>query len=116
MRVVALSRDLIVASRIVGQANAAGHDAAMVGDPSTLPPAGSVDILFVNWADRTEGWPDALRSWCADAPQTSRPRLILYGPHTDLEAHAAARMAGLGPMLARSKLLSDLPRLVGTSS
>ncbi len=39
------------------------------------------------------------------------PRLILYGPHTDLVAHAAASAAGLGPMLARSKLVASLPSL-----
>jgi hypothetical protein len=38
--------------------------------------------------------------------------VVLFGPHTDLAAHAEARAAGLGPMLARSKLLADLPTLL----
>lgn len=112
MRIVALSRDLIVASRILGNASAAGHDAEMVSDPSSLPSAALVDILFVNWADRNEAWPEVLQSWRSDATQATRPRLVLYGPHTDLEAQAAARAAGLGPMWARSKLLASLPMLL----
>ena len=40
------------------------------------------------------------------------PRLILFGPHTDLEAHADARAAGLGPMWARSKLVAELQALM----
>jgi hypothetical protein len=39
--------------------------------------------------------------------------VILFGPHVDLDAHAAARDAGLGPMMARSKLLSSLGELLG---
>jgi hypothetical protein len=41
--------------------------------------------------------------------------VILFGPHGDLEAHAAARATGLGPMIARSKLVADLPTLVTES-
>ena len=39
-------------------------------------------------------------------------RVILFGRHTDLEAHADARAAGLGPMWARSKLVAELPQLM----
>jgi hypothetical protein len=53
-----------------------------------------------------------LTSWCLRAPDSARPRLVVFGPHADLEAHAAAREAGIGPMLARSKLVSALPQLL----
>jgi hypothetical protein len=39
---------------------------------------------------------------------------VLFGPHTDLDAHAAARDAGLGPMRARSAFFGALPELLGT--
>lgn len=115
MRVVALSRDLILASRILGQATAAGHVAELVGDPSGLPPASAVDLLFVNWADREPAWGDRLSTWRAGAPADSAPRVIVYGPHTDLEAHAEATAARLGPMWARSKLVADLPTLLAAA-
>ncbi|HEX6473731.1 MAG TPA: hypothetical protein VF114_01425 [Candidatus Limnocylindria bacterium] len=109
MRVGVLSRDLILASRILGQASSAGHEAELVGDPSALPPADALDLLFVNWGDRQDSWGAALAAWCDSG--ATRARLVLYGPHTDLEGHAAAKAAGLGPMLARSKLVADLPSL-----
>jgi hypothetical protein len=43
-------------------------------------------------------------------------RVILFGPRTDLEAHAAARAAGLGPMWARSKVIAGLPSLLREDS
>jgi hypothetical protein len=112
VRIVVLSRDLIIASRILGQASATGQEAQLVSELSTIPPAESVDILFVNWADRMPDWAEDLRSWCADARPSDAPRVILFGPHTDLAAHADARAAGLGPMMARSKLVADLPSLL----
>lgn len=112
MRIVVLSRDLIIASRILAQASAAGLAADLVADPDALPPAESVSRLFVNWADRGPGWGVALAAWRAEAPESAAPRVTLFGPHADLDAHADARAAGLGPMWARSKLVSSLPDLV----
>jgi hypothetical protein len=111
VKVVALSRDLILASRILGMAGAAGHEAKLISDADALPPADGVDLLFVNWADRDPGWGKSLSAWSSPV-SSAQPRLILYGPHTDLAAHAEARAAGLGPMWARSKLVSELPGLL----
>jgi hypothetical protein len=116
VRVAVLSRDLILASRILGQASAGRHEGELVADPSALPPAETVDLLFVNWADRDASWADALARWRDRIPPQDRPRLILYGPHTDLDAHAAARAAGLGPMLARSKLVASLPAVLAEAT
>jgi hypothetical protein len=102
----------MIASRILGQASAAGHGAQLVAEPMQLPPAAAVDRLFVNWADRAADWTDALNAWRGNEGDATGPRIILYGPHSDLEAHAAAKAAGLGPMLARSKLVADLPELI----
>jgi hypothetical protein len=112
VKVVVLSRDLIIASRILGRATAAGHDAQLIGEPSSLPAAGSVDLLFVNWADRIRTWGNDLQTWRVDAPPSGGPRVVLFGPHSDLAAHADARAAGLGPMWARSKLVAELPSML----
>ena len=61
------------------------------------------------------GWAEQLLAWHAARPEGALPRLVLFGPHTDLEAHAAARAAGLGPMWARSKLLSEIPGLLANA-
>jgi hypothetical protein len=108
--VAIVAHDLIIATRIGEAARAAGHDVVRVDEPSQLPVPADVTVAFVDWSIREGGWGDALAAWCP-AGATS-PRLIVFGPHTDVEAHRAARSAGIGPMLARSKLVADLPRLV----
>jgi hypothetical protein len=109
--VALLARDLIIASRIAAAAEQAGVSLTRVDDPADLPPAGDVHLLLVDWGDRDPDWGDRLKAWCALAPETARPRVLLFGPHVDLEAHAAARAASLGPMMARSKLISELATL-----
>jgi hypothetical protein len=107
VRVVVLSRDLLIASRILDLARANGHESILVDDPDHLPPAIAVDRLFVNWDDRAPGWGASLAEW-RHVNNSSPSRMILFGPHADLRAHADARAAGLGPMWARSKLVSVL--------
>jgi hypothetical protein len=107
MKVAAVMSDLMLYSRIESAASAAGASLVRVDDPSDLP--SDLDLVLVDWSARDAAWAAELRHRCADAPQL---RVILFGPHTDLEAHAAAREAGLGPMWARSKLLGSLDRLL----
>lgn len=112
MTVALLARDLMIASRIAVAAEHARVPFIRVEDPSALPSAASVDLLLVDWADRAPDWGARLAEWCTGAPESAAPRVILFGPHVDLEAHAAARASGLGPMVARSKLVADLPTLL----
>ena len=103
MKVAAVIADLMLYSRIESAAQVAGAELARVDSPSAVPP--DAELVLVDWSSRAPDWADALRK---------RPaaRVILFGPHTDLDAHAAARAAGLGPMWARSALLSRLPSLL----
>jgi hypothetical protein len=102
MKVAAVLTDLLLYSRIESTARAAGTELLRVDEPFELP--ADVDLVLVDWSARRDGWAEALR----DRPT----RVILFGPHTDLEAHATARAAGLSPMWARSKLANELPRLM----
>ena len=105
MRVAAVVADLMLFSRIEAAASAAGASLVRADAPRDLPANEPYDLVLVDWSARQPGWPDALR-------ERTISRVILFGPHTDLEAHAAAREAGLGPMWARSKLIGDLASLV----
>jgi hypothetical protein len=105
MRVAAVISDLMLFSRI--EAAAASHDLVRVDRPSDL--SSEFDLVLVDWSAREPAWADALRA----LPAT---RVLLFGRHTDLEAHAAARAAGLGPMWARSKLVTELPALFDRSA
>jgi hypothetical protein len=109
VRVAAVVRDLILYSRIEAAASAAGANLARMETPQELPPPAEVDVAIVDWAERDPSWGPMLASWRASAPKDLR--LIVFGRHTDLEAHRSARDAGLGPMWARSKLVAALAEL-----
>jgi hypothetical protein len=111
VRVAVLTRDLMIATRIADASARAGAEVQRYDGPGDLPPAADVGLLLVDWSQRDRDWGERLSAWSADAPQSARPRLVLFGPHTDLAAHVAARAAGLGPMLARSKFIAVLPTL-----
>ena len=112
MTVVLLARDLFIGSRISAAAERAGASFSQVADPADLPPPDTVSFLLVAWDERRPDWGERIVGWCADAPLSTPPRVVLFGPHTDLAAHADARTAGLGPMWARSKLVAELGSLL----
>ena len=89
MKVAAVVTDLMLYSCIEAAAGRAGAELARVDSPHQTPP--NANLILVDWSLRRPDWADALRS------VTGR-RVIVFGPHTDLEAHAHARAAGIGPM------------------
>ena len=105
MRVGAVVTDLLIFSRIESAASAAGASLVRVDAPAELP--AELDLVLADWSARRADWAAALRDR-SDAGL----RIVLFGPHTDLAAHAAARAVGLGPMWARSKLLAGLTALL----
>lgn len=109
MRVAAVVSDLMLFSRIESAARVAGVELARVDEPSQVPSDADLvlDLVLVDWSARRPDWTDALHALTG--------RVILFGPHTDLEAHADARAAGLGPMWARSKLVSGLTELLAAT-
>jgi hypothetical protein len=104
MRVGAVIDDLMLYSRIDAAAAATGVELVRASDPSGLP--ADLDLVLVDWSARRSEWAYAL------GRRTSTARVILFGRHTDLAAHADARSAGLGPMWARSKLVAELASLL----
>ena len=107
MRTGAVIGDLIFFRRIAAAAEAAGAELVRVDAPAQLP--AELDLVLVEWSARRPRWADDLRSRRAG-------RVVLFGPHTDLAAHADARAAGLGPMWARSRLVAQLPELFASGA
>lgn len=112
MTVVFLGRDLMTATRLVDAAARAGVDARRIDAPADLPPAKDVRLLVVDWSERESNWGELMARWRAGAPVSAQPKIVLFGPHVDREAHAAAKAAGLGPMKARSSLAAEISRLL----
>lgn len=111
MTAVLVSNELLFASRIMDAAARAGEELLHVDAADQLPSAASVRLALVDWSGPAPMLPEVITAWLETAPSGQRPRVILFGPHTDLEGHASARAAGLGPMWARSKLLHELDGL-----
>ncbi|MBA2263991.1 MAG: hypothetical protein H0W10_04950 [Chloroflexi bacterium] len=107
MRVAAVISDLMLYSRIESAASAARASLVRVDSPADLP--ADLDLVLVDWSARQADWADALRA-------RAGLRIILFGRHTDLDAHAAASAAELGPMWARSKLIAEVSVLLGGST
>jgi hypothetical protein len=109
MRVAAVISDLMLFSRIEAAASVTGAALVRADSPDGIPAEPPADLVLVDWSSRADDWAGALHAWRGRVPSG---RVILFGPHTDLDAHAAARDAGLGPMWARSKLVAELTTLL----
>jgi hypothetical protein len=109
---VLISRELLFATRLRDITTRAGTELERVDTPAQLPAPAALTLVLVDWADRDDRWAAQLADWRDRAPSSAQPRIVLFGPHTDMAAHAAARASGFGPMWARSKLLNDLPQLL----
>jgi hypothetical protein len=110
--VAVVARDLMIATRIADAGARVGAEVQRFDEPSRLPSPADVSLVLVDWGARTPDWAERLNAWRNGEPASAQPRLILFGPHTDLGAHAEARAAGLGPMWARSKLIAEIPSLL----
>ena len=109
--IAVLGADLLLGSRLVAEAERQDTALTIVARPEDLPDPAQVRLLLVDWGSRQAGWAEAIGEWQRHAP--AAPSVMLFGPHVDLEAHAAARASGLGPMKARSWLVAHLPAVVG---
>lgn len=106
-RVVALVPDLITASKIESAVRAAGGTLVRCDTVGELPDPATVELLVVDWGSRRDDWAADIVAWRGSSVGTP-PRIVVFGPHTDLDAHAAARAAGLAPMRARSAVFNDV--------
>jgi hypothetical protein len=116
VRAVALIEDLLILSRIEVAAERAGVPLAHVDAPAQLPPAAEVDLLLVDCSQHVDTWGRELAAWRSTVPVRARPRIVAFGPHTDVAAHRALRAVGLGPMWARSRLVRELPDLFAAAT
>jgi hypothetical protein len=106
-RVAALVPDLITASKIESAVHATRGTFVRCDTVGELPNPGTIDLLVVDWGSRKDDWAADIVTWRGSTVGTP-PRIVVFGPHTDLEAHAAARVSGLGPMRARSAVFTDV--------
>ena len=99
-RVLAISSDLLLGSKVEGMLGAAGHEASL--SPSLAEaPLEDADLLV---ADLDEENPEALVG-------LGIPVLGYYS-HVNVDTRQIAEAAGVDLVVPRSKMVRELPRLV----
>jgi hypothetical protein len=107
--IVAIVTDLFFQSRIAAAARAAGRDVRFVSQASSEGAPGS--LALVDLDSRTDVNDSIERL------KRSGATVIAFGPHVDTRGRRAARAAGADRVLAKSKFVTDLPKIMrGTTS
>jgi hypothetical protein len=98
-RVLALSADLMLGSKVEATLRAAGHEVTLAPSPEGVE-LDEVDLVV---ADLDLGEPEALAG--LGAP------VLGYYSHVEVETRAAAEAAGVDLVVPRSRLARELPQL-----
>jgi CheY-like chemotaxis protein len=109
--VVAVVTDLFFQARVSSTARAAGRHVIYVRDPAQLDLVGRSALGLVDLDAQTDviGMIRALKG-AVHGP------VVAFGPHLDTDKRKAARAAGADRVLAKSKFVTELPRLMDYSS
>jgi len=115
-RILLVSRDLMVTSRMTGLARAAGatlETAVALGDRLPGEPFAVVLVdLETAGADAAAAVERVLAAAGRVAGTPGEPRVVAFGPHVAHERLARARAAGADDVVSRGELLGGLPQLL----
>lgn len=110
--VAALVEDLFFSSRITQALHHLGHPAAVVPRAHLLEESVRAQypaLVLIDLGVRRTDWAatvQRLRAQFADLP------IVAFGPHRDLDTRNTALAVGCTEVVANSKLVADLPRIV----
>jgi CheY-like chemotaxis protein len=105
--VLAVVTDLFVQSRIAAAAKAAGRQVRFVGSESQIQDLAPYAVALVDLDART----DVLGVIRRLKLEASMP-VVAFGPHLDTERRKRARAAGADRVLAKSKFVTELPKIM----
>jgi CheY-like chemotaxis protein len=109
-RVVALFDDLLLGSNVLGMLRAAGHEVALVSDPSAVRPDGAA-VLVVDLATPSfDGV--AVVQRLRGAGELGDTRVLGVYSHVDAETRQRAEDAGLDLVVPRSRMAREGAKLV----
>lgn len=111
---LALTADLIFASRIQGAARSAGVPVRIVRTGEEVVESARAEaprVILLDLEARRVNIVGVIEKLRADEATASVP-IVVFGPHVEGEALVAAREAGADRVLARSAFVQQLPRLV----
>jgi hypothetical protein len=105
--VVAVVPDLFFQSRISATARIANRNVRYVS-PTSLDEIHGFQLALID-LDATEAIAPVIEQVRARGEGT----IVAFGPHVDTDRRKAARAAGADRVLAKSKFVTDLPRILG---
>jgi len=113
--ILALAPDLFFASRLRSLAESAGRSIQVVESLPRLEEeltAYRPALVLIDLGARGIDAPSAVRL----AKRAGVPRVVVFGPHKDLDARAAALAAGADRWLTNQNLMTTFASLLGTAS
>lgn len=117
-RILLVTPDLMVASRVAGLAAQCGAAADTIRDLAAAPPGTGYRLVILD----LQGLPgdpaalvaDARRSLAGHGPRPGTgPAVVAFGPHVAVDRLAAARDAGADGVVSRGELLGSFAAVVG---
>jgi DNA-binding NarL/FixJ family response regulator len=111
-RAVAVTTDLMFASKISSTGTSLGIDTRVVATASALAELldqGGVRLVFV---DMNLPGAAAVEALCGAANHSSRPFSVAFYPHVHTELSESARQAGASRVMPRSRLSAELPEIL----
>lgn len=106
MNIVAVATDLVSQSRISAAARATGNSVRFVAAERDLVTALPAHLALVD-LDAGTGVENMIRIL-----KEHDLLVVAFGPHLDTDRRKAARAAGADRVLAKSKFVTELPRLM----
>jgi hypothetical protein len=111
LRLVVVSSNLMLFSRLASLAEAANVDTERADTPADVIP-GPADLLVVAWAERDSSWAAQL----AGMRRELGMEMVLCGPHTDADARREARASAVGPVIPLSRIADVVRRRLHAAS
>lgn len=107
MDVIAVATDLMSQSRIRATARSTGHQVRFISTPDELVafPVTGLALVDLEAAVEVEAMIRLLKRHGL--------HVVAFGPHLETDRLKAARAAGADRVLARSKFVTELPRILG---
>lgn len=118
VRILVVSPDLMVASRITGLAAGCNATIDTVAGLDAPPPGSGYRVAIIDLqglrGDAAALVARARESLAACGPREGvRPAIVAFGPHVAVDVLAAARAAGADDVVSRGTLLGDFAGVVG---
>ena len=101
-RILLVSPDLMVGSRLSGLARAAGHS---LEQRHAVAPAAGFDLVMLDLQGLPAGPAAAIAALRAPGPDGVGPRLVAFGPHVATALLDEARAAGADAVVSRGEML-----------